>query len=432
MRFDAPVLLYGAGREARSTRAFLARKAPDIDVYVTVDAGPADIPGTVLLPVEERDRAIAEKRFATIVKSPGVSLYKPIIEAARTAGIAVTSNLNLWGEAYARNCQTVAITGTKGKSTTATLLHLMLAKDGRDAGLVGNVGVPPLDAADSHALLVLELSSYQTADMDFGPDYAAITNLFPEHIDWHGTTARYYADKLRLLNLDPKTRIALGPQAATHPAVLALDLNPARLVPGLTEEFEEQLRETARASRLKGTHNADNAVLAARIARDLGAGQEAILAAIAAFAPLPHRLEDHTIGEMLIVDDSISTTPEATKAALAAYFGRKIALIAGGYDRRQDYAELPATMRAAGVQLVICLPETGARLAEAIKKDAPDIAVVSAPDLDAAMDAARLRAAHFDTLILSPGAPSYNQFKDFAERGDRFVTLARTLFATTK
>ena len=188
MRFDQPVLLYGAGREARSTRAFLKARAPGLKIYVTVDSGAADIDDAELIPPTELQAAIEAGRFATIVKSPGVSRYKPIFLVAREAGIAVTSNLNLWGEYYRDGRTVIAITGTKGKSTTATLTHLMLTSAGLDAGLAGNVGLAPLEIADKHKLVVFELSSYQTADMAFSPDIAAVTNLTPEHTDWHRTT----------------------------------------------------------------------------------------------------------------------------------------------------------------------------------------------------------------------------------------------------
>lgn len=429
MRFDAPVLLYGAGQEARSTRAFLKRRAPDLDVFITVDDGEADIAETIFLPPNELETAIADRRFATIVKSPGVSLYKPIFSIARNASITVTSNLNLWGEYYAQGRTVIAITGTKGKSTTATLTHDMLKAAKLDVGLAGNVGVPPLDIADKHAIVVLELSSYQTADMTFQPDLIGLTNLYPEHVDWHRTVDQYYHDKLHLLTIAPSARLSLGPQAATNPLVQRHLGNAARLLPALDEDLEDQIFATAKSSALKGQHNIENAGVAARLALAAGADEKAIIAAIKQFQPLPHRLEEHQIGGITFVDDSISTTPEATKVALAAYFGRRIALLAGGYDRQQDYNDLGRAVFEAHVPLVICLPTTGERVAEAVRLHAPDTHIVSVDNLDEAMKALLLRKSQFDTVILSPGAPSYNQFKNFQERGSAFTRLAQNTFA---
>ena len=233
MRFEDPVLLYGAGREARSTRAFIAAHSPGTKVFVTVDGGAADIPDAEFIPPADLPQAIAARRFATIVKSPGVSRYRPVFGMAREAGIAVTSNLNLWGEAYRAGRKVIAITGTKGKSTTATLVHLMLVESGLDAGLAGNVGLAPLEIADKHPIVVFELSSYQTADMAFTPDIAAITNLSPEHTDWHRTVERYYADKLNLVDRDAPFPVALGHGALDHPLVMAALRDRKRLIPQL-------------------------------------------------------------------------------------------------------------------------------------------------------------------------------------------------------
>jgi UDP-N-acetylmuramoylalanine--D-glutamate ligase len=157
---------------------------------------------------------------------------------------------------------------------------------------------------------------------------------------------------------------------------------------------------------------------------------------INAFVPLPHRLEEHQIGGLTIVNDSISTTPEATKAALAAYQGKRIALIAGGHERQQDYAELASLLAPRGVTVLVALPVTGDRLATATYAAAPQIEVVEAGTLEAGMNALAQRRDKFDTVILSPGAPSYGQlerpgvvFKDFEERGRAFVRLAGEAFA---
>lgn len=435
MRFDRPVLLYGAGREARSTRAFLKARAPDLEILVTVDSGAADIDDATYIAPTDLNAAIEAQRFGTIVKSPGVSRYRPIFLVAREAGIAVTSNLNLWGEFYREGRTVIAITGTKGKSTTATLVHLMLTQSGLDAGLAGNVGLAPLEIADRHKLIVFELSSYQTADMAFSPDIAAVTNLTPEHIDWHRDVDHYYADKLNLIDRDTPFPVGLGPTARTNPLVLKALRDPGRMLPPLAPFIADRIASAVGRSKLKGAHNLDNARLAAQIALAAGAGLEGVVRGIQAFEPLPHRLEEHSIGGLTFVNDSISTTPEATKAALAAYEGRRIALIAGGHERQQDYSELASLLAPRGVTVLIALPVTGDRLATATSAAAPQIEVVEAHTLRAGLEALASRRDSFDTVILSPGAPSYGQleaegivFKDFEERGRAFIRLAQELF----
>jgi UDP-N-acetylmuramoylalanine--D-glutamate ligase len=431
MQFDGPVLLYGAGREALSTRRFLAQSAPGLKVYVTADSGTADIAYTEFIAPADLPAAFAAGHIRLIVKSPGVSRYKPVFAEAEAAGIPVTSNLNLWGRAYARNRTVIAITGTKGKSTTATLTHLMLVHSGIDAGLAGNVGLAPLDIADQHPVIVLELSSYQTADMDFLPDLAAVTNLYPEHVDWHGSVECYYADKLNLIDRDGSFAVALGAAAKGNARVAQAVRDHRRLVSALTAEQELQIESAAANSRLRGAHNLDNARLAAEITLAVGGTMDGVLKGIAAFRPLPHRLEEHVFGALTLVDDSISTTPEATKAALAAYPGRRIALIGGGHEREQDYTELAGLLTRHGVTTLVTLPVTGARLASAARAAAPGLAVYEATDLDAAMAWLATKAERFDTIILSPGAPSYNQFKNFEERGARFIALGSALWGET-
>ncbi len=428
MRFEEPILLYGAGKEALSTRAFLKARQPDLKVFVAVDSGAADIPDTEQIAIDDLPAAIKAHRFGLIVKSPGVSRYKPIFQIAAAAGIPVSSNLNLWGAAWRHGRTLIAITGTKGKSTTATLTHLMLTRSGLDVGLAGNVGLAPLDIADKHPIVVLELSSYQTADMNFLPDIAAITNLYPEHVDWHGSVERYYADKLHLVDREGSFAVALGAAARGNALVAKAVRDHRRLLRDLTSEEEMAIESASAHSRLRGAHNLDNARLAAQITLGAGGNMDGILAGIAAFRPLPHRLEEQVFGGITIVNDSISTTPEATKAALAAYPGRRIALIAGGHERQQDYDELASLLVSRGVTTLVTLPVTGARLAEAARSKAVGIDVTEAPDLDNALLMLANKRSQFDTLILSPGAPSYNQFKNFEERGARFVSRCRELF----
>ena len=439
MRFDEPVLLYGAGREARSTRAFIAAKSPETKVFVTVDSGEADVEDSTFIAPADLTQAVEARLFSTIVKSPGVSRYRPIFAMAREAGIAVTSNLNLWGEEYRAGRKIIAITGTKGKSTTATLVHLMLTESGLDAGLAGNVGLAPLEIAGKHQIVVFELSSYQTADIAFTPDIAVITNLSPEHTDWHRTVERYYSDKLNLIDRDAPFPVALGVGADSHPLVMEAVRDRSRILPPLAPFLRDRITMAVARSRLKGEHNLNNALLAAQVAMKAGADIEGVIRGIAKFTPLPHRLEAHEIGGLTFVNDSISTTPEATKAALAAYHDSRIALIAGGHERQQDYAELAQLLAPRGVNLLICLPVTGDRLATLTYAAAPEIEVVEAGTLEDAFKALAGRKAKFDTVILSPGAPSYGQleapgkvFKNFEERGAAFVRLANQYFGAPK
>jgi UDP-N-acetylmuramoylalanine-D-glutamate ligase len=311
----------------------------------------------------------------------------------------------------------------------------MLTQSGLDAGLAGNVGLAPLEIADRNNIVVFELSSYQTADMAFAPDIAGITNLTPEHTDWHRATDRYFADKLNLIDRDLPFPVGLGAGARDNALVLAAMRDMRRLLPPLAPFIEDRLASVVSRSKLRGAHNLDNARLAAQLALAAGAGLEGIVKGINVFTPLPHRLEEHQLGGVTIVNDSISTTPEATKAALAAYPDRRIALIAGGHERQQDYGELALLLAQRGVTVLVALPVTGDRLATATSSAAPQIEVVEAGTLEAGMKALGKRRDKFDTVILSPGAPSYGQyekpgvvFSSFEERGRAFVRIAAEIF----
>ncbi len=427
MQVDGAVVLYGAGREARSTRQFLAQVTPETKVYVTVDSGDADIDNASQITPAQLLEKIENKEIGLLVRSAGVSIYKPELVAAKNAGIEVTTNINLWAKYKRGNAKVVAVTGTKGKSTTVKLTETMLKCAGLDARLGGNFGVAPLDL-DDHDIIVMELSSYQVADLELQPDFVGFTNLFPEHVDWHGSLDQYYHDKMNLLRRPERYAYALGSQAAVNQRVQANLPKYANELAAPSAEMVAALHGTMRQSKLKGPHNADNMMIAAKLALGLGASEQAILEGLKSFAPPAHRLEEHKIGNLVFVDDSISTTPEATKAALATYPDTRNALIVGGFDREQDYHDLASEIKHSTVTTVACLPKTGHRLAEAIAELGIDIGVIEAQDLEEAMSALAQRRDQFDTLILSPAAPSYNQFRDYVERGEKFVALAKQLF----
>jgi UDP-N-acetylmuramoylalanine-D-glutamate ligase len=470
---EGPVLLYGYGAEGRSTHHWLTANGWPYPIVITGDGERTEVAGTEWLGPHEVAGALTAGAFASIVKSPGVSLYKPIFDVARRANVPITSNLNLWADRYRAGRTIVAITGTKGKSTTTDLVWRMLRASGINADLAGNGGTPFLDLGaypvltdtkqgsrslsgrvsepDNRALLswkrsgdpastvvagtvVMELSSYQTADMDFAPDVAGIVNLSPEHTDWHLSTAQYYTDKLNLIDRKGDFAVALGNVPA---GLVPQRLKDKQAVPDLTHAEMAAVNSALAGSNLLGRHNRKNAKFAARIALAAGASLKGVQGGIAAFEPLPHRLEPHLIGKKLFIDDSISTTPVSTLAALDTYVGTRMALIGGGGDRGQDYSALAEALASSSVAIVVCLPVSGVRLAAKVRSASGGIEVIEAADLEAGMVALAMRADQFETVLLSPGAPSQGQAlapgvvcRNFAQRGDLFVELARQLFGS--
>ena len=411
--------VWGLGREIRSFLRHVAERLPAARVAVVVLDDPTEAPeGPVLDGTRVAGPADAGSELArcdVLVRSPGVSIHKPVLAELIAGGLAVTTATGLW-LAERRGERVIGITGTKGKSTTATLLaHLAGAQ--RPTTLAGNIGLPALDLLDAPAeqWVVLELSSYQTADLAQGPEVAVITNLYKEHTDWHGDEATYRAEKLRLFTLP-------GVAAAVHPAGFpAIDAAvagvPRRVRFGTADGWHvsgggvrhgDGPRLARSALPLRGEHNALNLCAALSALDAAGFAAPELPQALAGVAALPHRLETvWESGGVAWVDDSISTTPESALAALAAFAGVPVVLIAGGLDRGQEYAALGGRV-AAGAVALVTLPETGDRLAEAALADglAPE-RLRRAGDMDAAVAAARELVPRGGVVLLSPAAPSY-------------------------
>jgi UDP-N-acetylmuramoylalanine--D-glutamate ligase len=304
---------------------------------------------------------------------------------------------------------------------------------GEPAELAGNIGRPALELldADPGELAIVELSSYHVADLAVGPEVAVITNLYDEHADWHGSARTYRAEKLRILALPGVVRAVLParqPELASAPTAAERRLfgEPAGwdLADGAIT-FAGEPRLQAAALPLPGDHNALNLCGALAALEAAGVEPPPLAAALAGFEPLPHRLQ--TVAEsdgVTWVDDSISTTPESALAALASFPGRELVLIGGGQDRGQDYGELARELARSGA-LVVGMPTTGPRLlAAALAAGLPGSRVLAADDLVAAVAIARERARPGAVVLLSPAAPSYDRFRDFEHRGERFAELA--------
>jgi UDP-N-acetylmuramoylalanine--D-glutamate ligase len=371
-------------------------------------------------------------RCDVVVRSPGVSIHRPEIAALKQSGVRVTTATALWlAERHGR--AVIGVTGTKGKSTTAALIAHLARAAGHTAHLAGNIGVPALELLDHPAgeLAVVELSSYQLADLEVGPELAVFTNLFREHLDWHGSEQVYRADKLRILTLEGVRAVvlnALDPQLADAarglPGVHLFGAPPGWQAEDAGVLHDGRLELASDALPLPGLHNALNLCAALTALEASGIDPPPLAAALADFRALPHRLERVLERDGVVwIDDSISTTPESTVAALASFPGRQIVLIAGGQDREQDYAPLGRELATRGV-CVIGVPSTGARvLAAARSAGVPSERAIPADDLAAAVALARERARPGTAVLLSPAAPSYDRYRNFEERGERFQAL---------
>ncbi|MGO9761169.1 MAG: UDP-N-acetylmuramoyl-L-alanine--D-glutamate ligase [Solirubrobacteraceae bacterium] len=443
MRFSeldgASVGVWGAGREIGSFAAQLARRLPSARIAVAAfDAPPAAAVRDTLRAPDARivtagepaELVAALSGCDVVVRSPGVSIYRPELRAVRESGTPVTTATALWLAEHGSD-GVIGVTGTKGKSTTAALAcHLALAA-GRTARLAGNIGVPALELLDVEPadVTVLELSSYHTADLDTGPEVALVTSLFREHTDWHGSEDAYRADKLRLLGLPGVRTVVLNARDERLAGFLAY-VETVRY--GVPEGWDVvaagialngKLRARSAELPLRGEHNALNLCGALAALEALGI-EPPLPDSLSGFQPLAHRLE--TVAErdgVLWIDDSISTTPESALAALASFPERQLILIGGGQDRGQDYARLGRVLAEIGAS-VIGVPSTGRRLIAAARgAGVAESRAIEAPDLARAVELARSLAGAGSVVLLSPAAPSYDSYRDFEQRGERFREL---------
>jgi UDP-N-acetylmuramoyl-L-alanine---L-glutamate ligase len=423
------VAIWGLGREGRAAIRFLRARHPKLPLIVLDEAPDAAASAEFddieyALGVRAIGAALAQ--IDVLVKSPGVSLYRPEITAARNNGVPITSLLNLWF-AEGIGLDTICVTGTKGKSTTASLIAHILARMGRRTALAGNIGVPVSDIDGTAAdIAVIEVSSYQAADFDGRCDIALLTSLFPEHLDWHGSLDVYYRDKLNLLR---HSGLAIANRRVSEAHVLThcfFDTDCSLHALGTTI-FDAGLRIGVIDNRyLARRHNLSNLCGALAVAKSLGLDLGAALAASADFRPLPHRQQE--IGEIdgvLYVDDSISTAPQSALAALDVYAGREITVIVGGHDRGVDYGVLIDRLAAGAARTVVCLGDTGGRIhAELRTRIRGNGSLVRAATMAEAVAAAKRLTGQGGVVLLSPAAPSYGQYRDFAERGRDFAAKA--------
>ncbi len=422
----ARVAIWGLGREGRAAIGFLRARHPHLPLLLLDDAEDAQMP-TGLNGI---DCAFGAERIASalghvdvLVKSPGVSLYRREIETARANGTKITSLLNLWF-AEAIDVTTICVTGTKGKSTTASLIAHMLGRLGRRAALVGNIGVPITEIDPvTNDYAVVEVSSYQAADFDGICDVAVLTSLFPEHIDWHRTLDAYYRDKLNLLRRS--RRAIVNREAAVMADFGQLFFNDETAIHGRGADIFQGPERIGpvRNRYLARAHNISNLCAALTVAKVLDIDPAAALDASSDFAALPHRQQElGEIGGVLFVDDSISTAPESTIAALSVYAGRDITVIVGGYDRGIDYGKLVSILAQGAAQAVICLGASGERIYAAAKQQRQAVvdAYPARSMADAVAQAKKLTPAG-GVVLLSPAAPSYGYYRDFAERGRDFA-----------
>lgn len=442
------VALWGWGREGRAAFHALRERLPGLPLTLIcpqAEAAAAHAESAGALQVESAVTGEALARFDVVVKSPGISPYTPEALQAQAQGTQFIGGTSLWFSEHARADgrlpDTVCVTGTKGKSTTTSLLAHLLRAAGHRTGLAGNIGLPLLEVLDPQPApeyWAVELSSYQTGEVARSgarPDVAVVLNIFPEHLDWHGSEQRYIDDKLALVTAG-HPRVAVLNAADAHLRALQLPHSqvvwfnqPAgwHMVGEVVHRGAQPVFDTSDTP-LPGRHNRGNlcAVLAALEA--LGLDAVALAPAVRSFRPLPNRLQ--LLGErdgVRWVNDSISTTPHASLAALDCFAGQRIALLVGGHDRGVDWHDFAAHMRDNAPLEIVTMGANGPRIHALLQPlaDAGRFGLHAAGDLPHAVEQARAAlGGQGGVVLLSPGAPSFGAYRDYVARGRHFAELA--------
>jgi UDP-N-acetylmuramoylalanine--D-glutamate ligase len=428
----------GLGREGMDLVRFLAAHGADI---VVSDRSPADDLSEALRSLNRLDVHYAlGKQTASdlldreeIFVSPGVPPESPVVAEPAARGIRISSATSLFFELCPGPI--VGITGSSGKTTTTSLVGAILRRSRIPSVVGGNIGVPMLNrlaeiTADTWC--VLELSSFQLSDIRCSPRVAAVLNITPNHLDRHPSMEDYVRAKANIVAF----------QAADDVAVVNADDPIASGLPHASRTVEFSLRRPvadgawlaggalrlsgvssalmlARDIPLRGLHNVANVLAAAAITRTVGCEPATTAEAVRAFQPVPHRLETIArIGDVDYVNDSIATSPERSAAALLA-IESPVVLIAGGRDKHlpmEDWARLIVDRARA----VVLVGEAAPLIQDAIAAADADIPIARASSFAETIPLARSLAQAGDTVLLSPGCTSFDEFRDYEARGEAF------------
>jgi UDP-N-acetylmuramoylalanine--D-glutamate ligase len=402
---EGPFLVVGLARSGAAAMRLLAGHGE----VVGVDAG--EPPEARDLPNAHLNTSGVEllEGVRTVVKSPGVPREAPVVEAALRRGIEVTGELELAWRLLPNPF--VAVTGTNGKTTTVELLGAIHRAAGIPVQVAGNVGRPLADlvGSDPAAVIVAEASSFQLEDSSaFAPDAAVLLNLAPDHLDRHHTLDAYRAAKLRIFANQGPDQVAVVPPGVEVPGA------------GRRIEFGEHDLEGVETIRLRGPHNRENAMAAAAVAAARGIDRDAIREALATFAGVAHRLEEVAVRDgVTYVNDSKATNTASAAVALRSFEGGVHAIL-GGSLKGGGFGELRGPLARVGAAAYLI----GEAAGELERDLAGAVPLHRCGDLESAVAAARAAARPGDTVLLSPACASYDQFRDYEERGDRFRELA--------
>lgn len=397
------ILILGYGKEGKSTELYLKKVLPDASVdHTDKNSDPHYL---------ER-----QKDYDLVIKTPGIP--KSLVTQKYTTATNI----------FFANCNNtiVGVTGTKGKSTTSSLIYHILKTGGKQAHLVGNIGNPALsELMKPHGkddIFVMELSSYQLDDIHHSPHISVVLNLFPEHMNYHGEVKSYYDAKKNIVRYVRKEDYFIY-----NPKYEELKLWTSGLQCHTLPFIPSPFPITDSDLTLQGDHNKENIQAALMVASLFHISKEDIVKALNTFKPLPHRLENvGTFQDITFYDDAISTTPESTIAALQALNGVNT-LFLGGEDRGYDFSNLVDMIAEKKIENIVLFPDSGEKIHQLLRnKLSYSPRILETKDMESAVRFAFTNTKKKSICLLSTASPSYSVWKNFEEKGDLFKLYVRS------
>ncbi len=382
--------------------------------------------------------SIFDNTYDYVVKNPGVRLDHPVVLKAQKFNIPVITELEV-AYRYLPEVKIIGITGSNGKTTTTTITYEFLKTAGLPVHLAGNIGLPLCDQIDDIKkgdILVVEVSSHQLVNLDkFKADIAVLTNLYQVHLDFFGTYEKYKLNKLRIFNNQSANSVAILNKGDSEVYELTKNLKASKKYFSSKDEQadiyidgdfivykNEKLLELS-SIRVKGIHNYENIMAAILVAKEFNVSNEVIKEVLNNFAGVEHRIEFVTkLNGREFYNDSKATNVDSTITALKS-FNNDVVLILGGLDRGHSFDPLLPYLT--HVKHIVCYGETKERIKEFAFKNNIDVTVTDS--LEEATHAAYNISLEGDTILLSPACASWDQYKNFEQRGDEFKEIVSSL-----
>jgi UDP-N-acetylmuramoylalanine--D-glutamate ligase len=405
------VLILGMGREGVSTEKFLKKFFPELK-FSTADKKQG---GDYLDNLQD---------FDLIIKSPGISWNIEKIKKAQGAGIEFTSQTQIFLDLF--RDQTIGVTGTKGKSTTASLIYNILKLAGKNVKLVGNIGEPVLDYigdADGDCQFVFEMSSHQLSDITTSPHIAVFLNIYPEHLDYYSNFEEYFVAKTNIAKYQSAGDVFVFDSDFGEISDFAKTIR-SLTVPFSSEDALESFGIKLDSNPLLGVHNMNNIKAAILVARNLGIENNVIKKGVETFEPLADRLEVvRKIEGVTFVNDGLATIPQATISAVESFKNDRLTLILGGFDRGIDFDVLGKYLsKASNVKNVILIGQTAEKINKSLLENnyQGKIFNLGKVSMKEIVGQSYEAAKPDGTVLLSPSATSFDMFKDYRDRDGQF------------